>query len=114
GDDLIGSPELEILRRARDHLLALADLPAVGAEVAEQGVRVVELYGGAGERLFRPGFGAQRLDRGLVAAEGEADLGLADEDAGQFLIVLALPGGRLQAVEELRRLGELLLVDQAV
>src|SRR5690606_31597286 len=71
GDDLIGSPELEILRRARDHLLALADLPAVGAEVAEQGVRVVELYGGAGERLFRPGFGAQRLDRGLVAAEGE-------------------------------------------
>ncbi len=117
GGDLFGGPRLEVelgVRRRRDHALALADLPVVAREILEQGVGVVELDRGAGDRARRPGLRLHLLDRGLETAQGGPHLRLAHEGLRPGRLVAGGAGARDQRRQPVGSFLQLLLAQQAV
>ncbi len=114
GGDLLAGPELQVELLVARHPLAAADLPGVGALVLGERAGEVEADRGVGARSRGPGRGGQRLDRRLVAAERDAQLGAAHERARPLLVGAGRAGPFEQRLDPVGRLGELLLGDERV
>ena len=114
GGDLLAGPELQVELLVARHPLAAADLPGVGALVLGERAGEVETDRGVGARSRGPGRGGERLDRRLVAAERDAQLGAAHERARPLLVGAGGAGPFEQRLDPVGRLGELLLGDERV